>query len=162
MLRYLCFYWNIFRISHLTDTTLQAEATNGQNSGYRFSGSGSLAYSRAQTTSPCSYGGLTYAYTNTSIRTWKPGPANIGNIICIPHIFGGMYAQGSNEARAKANIWVPQGKVLFYCLLFEASLILTYIRQHCYTCKRNFSFYYSYCRQIFFTAFSSVFIHKCQ
>ena len=90
--------------------TLQAEATNGSNIGYRFIGSGALAYTTFPTTSPCSYGGLTYAYTNSTIRIWKPGVANLGNIICIPKTFGGgMHTQGSNLAVAKAHIWIPRG-----------------------------------------------------
>jgi hypothetical protein len=89
---------------------LQTEATDGPNAGFRFLAGGSLAYSINSTEQHCSYGGLTYAYTNTSIRIWKPEPASKGSIICIPKIYGGgFHSQCSNMAMAMAYIWIPKG-----------------------------------------------------
>ncbi|XP_053394304.1 von Willebrand factor D and EGF domain-containing protein-like [Mercenaria mercenaria] len=91
---------------------LWAEATDGPNAGFRFVATGSLAFLDGPKSS-CSYGGLTYAYTNSSIRTWKPGSANIGQIIRIPRIYGGgLYSQCSNQAVSKAHIWIPQVSTL--------------------------------------------------
>lgn len=92
---------------------LWAEANDGPNLKFRFPGSGSLSYSSEETATPCSYGGLTYAYSNTSVRVWKPGLSTPGSIICIADIFGkGTNAQSSNNASAKVYFWIPQVSAL--------------------------------------------------
>ena len=85
----------------------KAESHDGYNNGFRFPGTGGMAYSTSQTASPCCYGGLTYAYTNTTLRVWKPGSGiDFGKVICIADIFaGGKFSQGSNNATAILKIW---------------------------------------------------------
>ena len=89
------------------------ESQDGDNNGFRFPGTGAMVITLVDEISPCSYGGLTYAYTNTTLRLWKPRSSGDGKLICIADIFaGGKYSQASNNANAIMKIWT--GKYSIY------------------------------------------------
>lgn len=86
--------------------SLQAQALDGPNKGYRFPGSGSAAYSTTSSDSVCSYGGLVYAYMSTEIRFWRPTDIKNGGVICIAGALAeGMNAQSSSNAEVVVHIY---------------------------------------------------------
>lgn len=85
------------------------QASDGPNVGFRFIGSGSLAYDEKRFDDVCTYGGLLYAYNENSIRYWQPGAGNgesNGALICIPSSMGnGSNVQGSSNGKAVYSTW---------------------------------------------------------
>jgi hypothetical protein len=85
---------------------VQAESLSGPNFGYRFPGSGSLAYAKNEQDPVCSYGGLTYSYSIDMLRFWRPNDVNNGGIICISDGFGfGINSQRDLDARVVVSVW---------------------------------------------------------
>ncbi|XP_052274192.1 uncharacterized protein LOC127874079, partial [Dreissena polymorpha] len=87
---------------------LWATARSGPNVHYRFLASGSMASTSDPKISPCTFGGIEFAYSDTALRLWKPNNSfNRASIICVPNIFaGGKYSQSSNDAFAVAHVWI--------------------------------------------------------
>ncbi|KAH3881794.1 hypothetical protein DPMN_005721 [Dreissena polymorpha] len=89
----------------------QAVARSGPNDNFRFLASGSMSGYRHGHVTPCTYGGLVFAYSNTTLRPWKPNSsADRAAIICILDVFaGGKYSQSTNDAFAVAHVWITLG-----------------------------------------------------
>ncbi|XP_052284230.1 uncharacterized protein LOC127880819 [Dreissena polymorpha] len=87
---------------------LWAVARSGPNDNYRFLASGSMSGYRLGHVTPCTYGGLVFAYSNTTLRLWKPDSStDRAAIICISDVFaGGKYSQSTNDAFAVAHVWI--------------------------------------------------------
>ncbi|KAH3881681.1 hypothetical protein DPMN_005608 [Dreissena polymorpha] len=87
---------------------LWAVARSGPNDNFRFLASGSMSGYRHGHVTPCTYGGLVFAYSNTTLRPWKPNSsADRAAIICILDVFaGGKYSQSTNDAFAVAHVWI--------------------------------------------------------
>ncbi|WAR21211.1 hypothetical protein MAR_015185 [Mya arenaria] len=68
-------------------TSGHVEAVDGPNVGYRFPGSGAMAYSATVLDPVCTYGGLTYAYTQEAVRFWRPTDVINGGLVCVASVF---------------------------------------------------------------------------
>ncbi|XP_053396434.1 uncharacterized protein LOC123551022 isoform X2 [Mercenaria mercenaria] len=89
-----------------TFTRAWVQAIDGVNSGYRFVGNGALAYDTYNVSTPCSYGGLVYAFTDSTMRFWKPGTATNGALICLQDKLGeGTNTQASSHGIAIVRSW---------------------------------------------------------
>ncbi|XP_045190670.2 uncharacterized protein LOC123547547 [Mercenaria mercenaria] len=83
-----------------------AESLNGSNAGYRFPGSGSLAYTETAQDATCTYGGLVYGYTLDMLRFWRPTDTINAGIICISNGFGqGNNSQREVDANVVVSVW---------------------------------------------------------
>ncbi|XP_052770544.1 uncharacterized protein LOC128210316 [Mya arenaria] len=87
-------------------TRAWVEAVDGPNVGYRFPGSGAMAYSATVLDPVCTYGGLTYAYTQEAVRFWRPTDVINGGLVCVASVFGnGRNAQRSVNGLAIVMVW---------------------------------------------------------
>ncbi|XP_052799272.1 uncharacterized protein LOC128230885 [Mya arenaria] len=87
-------------------TRAWVEAVDGPNVGYRFPGSGAMAYSASVRDPVCTYGGLTYAYTHEAVRFWRPTDVINGGLVCVASVFGnGTNAQRSVNGTAIVKVW---------------------------------------------------------
>ncbi|XP_063404620.1 uncharacterized protein LOC134688082 [Mytilus trossulus] len=71
--------------------TVEVEMLSGDNSGYRFQTAGS-----AMTNSKSDFGGLVYAYTNSSVETWVPNSK--GHVQFVGNDWGGGVCSSREDA----------------------------------------------------------------
>lgn len=87
----------------------QAESLHGPNAGYRFPGSGSLAYAETSQDPVCTYGGLMYGYTQDKLRFWRPSNTGSAGIICISSAFGhNTNTQREEDASIVVSVWTSR------------------------------------------------------
>ena len=85
----------------------QLAPRNGANEGYLFDGAGAAFVLNDITRkgAPCSYGGVVYAYNDTTLRIWRPDHSD-GAAVCIGDEMGqGINSQASNSVNLVVTVW---------------------------------------------------------